>query len=457
MNNNIILISLVANSNRTLTQLEAANGIIQINSSVNLTTTRDIVMPLTICVWLVSNNTDGGQSLQFIGASGTGFILSNAKKCLVYCDGTKFVQLGDITDSDDPVPAALVISGISVSGITQTGATVHWTTNQPSKGHIDYGITNSYGSSTAQESSFVTSHTQNITGLTANTPYHFRIAAINEIGTTANSSDATFTTAAVVPAPSGINVKDYGAMGNGSTDDTAAINRAITACPSGGTVNVPDGTYMINALLSVNLKSNMTFNMSSGAKLTAISNDADTYNIIFLYNVSNVTVNGGTLQGERATHNGSSGEWGMGLTISGGSNIVIDGVTAKDCWGDGFYNDGGGSLAHNLTFQNVTADNNRRVGLTLENTNGAIIRNSTFKNTNGTIPQAGIDFEPYEESQIVTNITVNDNNFTGNTSYGFEIWAGFGPVSNVSGSGNNFSANGENIYIHPDATNINVS
>lgn len=42
-----------------------------------------------------------------------------------------------------------------------------------------------------------------------------------------------------------INIKDYGAVGNGSTDDTAAIASALAALPAGGTLFVPYGTYKI--------------------------------------------------------------------------------------------------------------------------------------------------------------------------------------------------------------------
>lgn len=48
------------------------------------------------------------------------------------------------------------------------------------------------------------------------------------------------------------NVKDYGALGNGSTDDTAAIAAAITAAEvSGGVVYFPPGIYNISSPLTI--------------------------------------------------------------------------------------------------------------------------------------------------------------------------------------------------------------
>jgi len=48
-----------------------------------------------------------------------------------------------------------------------------------------------------------------------------------------------------------INVKDYGALGNGSADDYAEIAAAIAACPRGGTVFFPPGVYRISQELVV--------------------------------------------------------------------------------------------------------------------------------------------------------------------------------------------------------------
>lgn len=53
-------------------------------------------------------------------------------------------------------------------------------------------------------------------------------------------------------AGSYVNVIDYGAIGDGTTDDTAAINAALTAA-AGSTVYVPAGTYVVTSTLSNNL------------------------------------------------------------------------------------------------------------------------------------------------------------------------------------------------------------
>jgi hypothetical protein len=44
-----------------------------------------------------------------------------------------------------------------------------------------------------------------------------------------------------------VSVKDFGAVGDGVTDDTAAIALCATACTSGKTMHFPDGTYLVSA------------------------------------------------------------------------------------------------------------------------------------------------------------------------------------------------------------------
>ena len=67
-----------------------------------------------------------------------------------------------------------------------------------------------------------------------------------------------------------LNVKDYGAVGNGSTADATAIQAAINAVPAaGGTVYFPAGTYIIPKTIGLLCsKSNVRFlGESSGSIL----------------------------------------------------------------------------------------------------------------------------------------------------------------------------------------------
>lgn len=63
-----------------------------------------------------------------------------------------------------------------------------------------------------------------------------------------------------------ISVRDFGAVGDGVADDTAAIQNAISCCPTGGRVLVPQGTYYVRPLV---LKSHMTLELQKGALLLA--------------------------------------------------------------------------------------------------------------------------------------------------------------------------------------------
>ncbi len=61
-----------------------------------------------------------------------------------------------------------------------------------------------------------------------------------------------------------LNVKDFGAVGNGITDDTVAIQTAIHCCPKGGRILVPAGTYFLRPIV---LKSHMTLELQKDAIL----------------------------------------------------------------------------------------------------------------------------------------------------------------------------------------------
>lgn len=86
------VVNMASNANKTLTQAEQNVDILEITSTT-LTATRDIVLALIPRMWVVFNNTTGAQSLQFIGATGTGVTVANAKRCIIAADGTNIVRI----------------------------------------------------------------------------------------------------------------------------------------------------------------------------------------------------------------------------------------------------------------------------------------------------------------------------------------------------------------------------
>jgi PKD repeat protein len=107
--------------------------------------------------------------------------------------GSETSSSATLTVADGTPP---VISQVQASGITQTAATITWTTDEPSDSQVFYRIsgTSSYDQ-TPVDPTLVTSHTVALSGLVAGTTYEYRVQSADALGNTANSSpDGTFTT-----------------------------------------------------------------------------------------------------------------------------------------------------------------------------------------------------------------------------------------------------------------------
>ncbi len=69
-----------------------------------------------------------------------------------------------------------------------------------------------------------------------------------------------------------VSVLDHGAVGDGRTLNTGALQAAIDACPAGGIVRVPAGVFLSGALF---LKSDMTLEIEKGGVLKGSARPAD--------------------------------------------------------------------------------------------------------------------------------------------------------------------------------------
>ncbi|HEY7439221.1 MAG TPA: fibronectin type III domain-containing protein, partial [Acidimicrobiia bacterium] len=118
------------------------------------------------------------------------------------------VELIPSTSNDVTPP---VISNPTVTGLGPDRATVNWTTDEPATSRVEYGPTPGMGQSTPADPTLVTSHSQTITGLSANTQYTYQIDSSDSAGNAATLPDLTFTTSpprTTPPAFSNVHLSD---------------------------------------------------------------------------------------------------------------------------------------------------------------------------------------------------------------------------------------------------------
>jgi hypothetical protein len=153
----------------------------------------------------------------------------------------------------------------------------------------------------------------NTTPLATNAQYNATIVAVDANG---NSATNAFTFNTAQTNSLWYDVRNYGAAGDGVTKDTAAIQAAINAAPSGGVVWLHDGTYLSG---TITLKANLTLYLDPTATLLGSGSVSDypdlnpplsnsqTSNckkaLVYAQSAANVTITGGgTINGNGRSH-----------------------------------------------------------------------------------------------------------------------------------------------------------
>lgn len=119
----------------------------------------------------------------------------------------------------------------------------------------------------------VQSRSFKVTGLLARTTYEFTVRAVLADGSLSQPSNTIRQTTSKRAQTVDITRPQFGAVGDGVTLNTRAIQKAIDTCNSPNcTVVVPAGTFKTGALF---LKSNMTLELAEGARLLGSENWQD--------------------------------------------------------------------------------------------------------------------------------------------------------------------------------------
>ena len=246
-----------------------------------------------------------------------------------------------------------------------------------------------------------------------------------------------------------VNVQDFGAKGDGSTDDTEAINMAILwASENGvGRVVIPAGTYMIQAhdpefdrmnfmwdSGGIAVLSGIHLDMDKDTILKAIPNTWDQYNVIRVFDKHDVKITGGKIIGDLSSDPSTESEWGYGISIRGGENITVENVVMKECRGDGLNIQVGPfppaperpagyvyPSPVNVLVRDVICRNNARHGMAVEAGIGVLVEDSIFDNNTTRAFSCGVDIEPFTDDAPLRDITFNRCRFTSNKSGGMLI------------------------------------
>lgn len=211
-------------------------------------------------------------------------------------DGYYFVNWSD-DSTDNPRTDTNVISDISVTAnfeadtnapsfsstsasATTDGAVIVWTTNEDSSSKVNYGLTDSYGSSTSETDTGtrVTSHSVTLSGLLSCTVYHYQTQSTDAYTNTGTGDDKTFITS--------------GCTGNASVSSkeqaTITIASGGTLTESSLTLTVPSSftSSVASAVFQANKLDNTLFIATAGTPSGYSQVGTDVYSLKALSDIS---------------------------------------------------------------------------------------------------------------------------------------------------------------------------
>jgi Bacterial Ig domain/Purple acid Phosphatase, N-terminal domain len=150
------------------------------------------------------------------------------------------------TPTSTPTAIPPVATGISASSITRSGATITWTTNQPSSSQVEFGVDVGRPILSAVDASLVTSHRLVLTFLAPGATYYYRVRSVLAGGSQGVSGDSTFVT-----TPDGSGPALDGVSAQRVTSTTASLGWTTS---TGGVAQVefgPTANYGAFTLLKI--------------------------------------------------------------------------------------------------------------------------------------------------------------------------------------------------------------
>lgn len=198
------------------------------------------------------------------------------------------------------------------------------------------------------------------------------------------------------------------------------INAAITWAKANGYSNIyiPDGTYLIYADADeknrINVPSNTKIRLSTNAIIQVETNSNPVYCVFQIKQAENVTIEGGQVIGDKATHTYVGGEYQYLISIWGSENVTIKDMKLSEspCLGIRVQEYVGAEVkfSRNVRIYDNEIFNIASCGIAIEGAIGLWIENNEIHDVYGYSIEQGIDIEGH----MISEAYVSNNNLYNN-------------------------------------------
>lgn len=222
---------------------------------------------------------------------------------------------------------------------------------------------------------------------------------------------------AVLIVGNSVSPEQFGAKGDGVTDDRSAFNTALSFCPNlclthGKVYLISTNNDIVTDAYAGVIGVDDMHLYGQGATLQIATSERSAYAGIFCRGLKNVVITNLTIIGDRDTHTGTEGEYGHGIVIRRCEDVLVDNCDISKCWGDGVlisYNTSSSpGITKDITIRSCHIYSCRRQGITVAHGENIIITECFIHDIDGTAPRSCIDFEPDAIGQYVRKCIVSD-------------------------------------------------
>lgn len=380
----------------------------------------------------ISSVSNGGTGLYAQSNAATGYAVrakNNAGGTAIFAEGKADIQ-GDLNVTGNAVIPNLTIPANSVgSGQILDGAivdvdisrTANITASKINRSGLDADLLDGLNSTAflRNTADIQTSGNLKIDGMGDS-----YILGKLGIGTTSPSQKlevtGTIRTDDLITKGPWVDVRAYGAKGDGQTDDTAAIQAAIDDAGPGATILVPPGVYLIDPIQQGNLGAIRPLDgdhlILYGATLQSTSADGKMINVGEWEPRANVRISGGTLAGIK-----TFAPSGIGIQVSNATNVILEDMIIQDFWAEGIGLGGDpGAGATGIRILRCKVVNSGNNGVVIAQGSDILIQDCEVTQTGGIgiSGQIGLNVEVPHAGDVVSDVRVVGGRYSQNKGHG---------------------------------------